>query len=335
MDQQRKPKVFIGSSREAIPIAEGVLENLSPAAQVNPWFAGAFNPGRYTMEDLDKQVQNNDFALFILSTDDVVQIRGKQYASARDNTIFEMGLFMSRLGRERVFFLLPDHIPESVNETAVGGLRTPSDLFGVNALTFEIRSEADEWVQATAAACSTVKRKMRELGCLSELPTINQLARILRLFRTLLKGVPFKPEEENSLQTLSEGIRISYTCPPQFTVKGVTIHSAEQDEWIKQVAGTSNIGTMNRTYPLTANENLGPEDKRILVVDAHLNNRVTMNLHSSSIENEYLICYPLAKKYVLTVHMIGQDTLSSEQLNKIAGLNGQLISSVNDLLGGE
>jgi len=60
-----------------------------------------------------------------------------------------------------------------------------------------------------------------------------------------------------------------------------------------------------------------------------------MNLHSSSIENEYLICYPLAKKYVLTVHMIGQDTLSSEQLNKIAGLNGQLISSVNDLLGGE
>ncbi|MVO98421.1 TIR domain-containing protein [Paenibacillus lutrae] len=333
MDPQLKPKVFIGSSREAIPIAEGVLENLAPVAQVNPWFAGTFNPGRYTMEDLDKQVKSSDFALFILATDDVVQIRGKQYAAARDNTIFEMGLFMSQLGRERVFFLLPDHVPENVHDADVEGLRTPSDLFGMNALTYEIRRSDEQWVPATAAACSSIKRKMRELGCLHNGTTVPQLARILRLFRTLLKGVPFEPDDA-SLQTLSEGIRLSYTCPAQFTVKGVTVHLAGETT-ITQVAGTSGIGMKNRTYPLQANDHLQPGDKRILVVDAHLNNRVTMHLHSSSIENEYLVCYPVARKYALTVHMIGQATLSAAQLNDMTEVNGQLISSINDLLGGE
>ncbi len=40
--------------------------------------------------------------------DDVVNFRGENRPAVRDNVLFELGLAMGRLGRERVFYMLPE-----------------------------------------------------------------------------------------------------------------------------------------------------------------------------------------------------------------------------------
>jgi hypothetical protein len=65
MTANRKPNVFIGCSREAIPYARAVSSHLEYYAQVNPWYAGVFNANEYTMEALERELAANDFAIFI------------------------------------------------------------------------------------------------------------------------------------------------------------------------------------------------------------------------------------------------------------------------------
>lgn len=57
-----KPNVFIGSSREAIGIANGIQAQINRYAQVTPWYAGAFEGNDYTIESLEKQFRRNDLS---------------------------------------------------------------------------------------------------------------------------------------------------------------------------------------------------------------------------------------------------------------------------------
>jgi predicted nucleotide-binding protein len=47
-----------------------------------------------------------DFAILVLTPDDLTQSRGKQQPSPRDNVVFELGLFIGALGRDRVFMVV-------------------------------------------------------------------------------------------------------------------------------------------------------------------------------------------------------------------------------------
>ncbi|WP_313637865.1 TIR domain-containing protein [Paenibacillus sp.] len=94
-----KPKLFIGSSRESIRYARAIHEQLKRDAEVHPWYANAFRANEYTMEALERNLDESDFAVFVFSPDDVAKIRGKFYYVTRDNTGFEMGLFWARLRR--------------------------------------------------------------------------------------------------------------------------------------------------------------------------------------------------------------------------------------------
>jgi CRP/FNR family cyclic AMP-dependent transcriptional regulator len=55
---------------------------------------------------------------------DTSESRGQSYASPRDNVLFELGLFMGRLGPKRVFI---------VHEADVN-LKLPADLAGIGVL---------------------------------------------------------------------------------------------------------------------------------------------------------------------------------------------------------
>ena len=64
-------------------------------------------PGAYPIEALEGQVNAADFGIALAEPDDLVTSRDRKSATPRDNVIFELGFFMSRLGRHRTILLVP------------------------------------------------------------------------------------------------------------------------------------------------------------------------------------------------------------------------------------
>jgi predicted nucleotide-binding protein len=150
----RKPRLFVGSSRESLRIAGAVQAALDHDLEVTVRHQGIFEPSATTIESLEEALGNFDFALFVFSPDDLTIMRGKKHQTVRDNVIFETGLFAGRLGRKRVFFLVPRGPSQP---------HLPTDLLGVTPLTFEPKRSDETLNAAVGPACeillTTIKKR--------------------------------------------------------------------------------------------------------------------------------------------------------------------------------
>src|ERR1035438_2493612 len=142
-----KPTVFIGSSSEARTLANAVQEGLD-TAECTVWTQGAFNLSEPTIDDLRMMARDRDFAVFVFSPDDITNMRGMVYKTARDNVILESGLFMGRYGRKRVFVIVPKG----------GDLHIPSDLVGLTMADYDPSALSRNPVAALGTACNRIKR---------------------------------------------------------------------------------------------------------------------------------------------------------------------------------
>ena len=116
------PTVFIGSSSEAKRVASYLkdgLDHSGDCGEVTVWTQGVFGVSEYVLDGLEQQASAADFAVLVVTPDDVVASRGTDSPAPRDNVIFEAGLFMGALGRRRTFLVVE------------GRLRLPSDLAGL------------------------------------------------------------------------------------------------------------------------------------------------------------------------------------------------------------
>jgi predicted nucleotide-binding protein len=155
----RKSRVFVGSSVESLHYAYAVQENLDPYdADVKVWPQGVFQISKYSLESLLETLKVHDFGVFVFAADDVVTIRDRQQSSVRDNVIFELGLFMGDLGRERTFVFAPLGVD----------LRLPTDLLGWNIAYYD--PERENHIAALGVACNKVRRAIRQLGNLRDQP---------------------------------------------------------------------------------------------------------------------------------------------------------------------
>lgn len=129
-----KTKLFIISSVESLPIAR-ILEDAfeHDAFNVHLWTAGCFKVANYTLDDLEHEVDSSDFAVAIAHADDVVSARGADWPAPRDNVIFELGLFMGRLGRTRAILMEPRGTD----------VKLPSDLAGVMTIPYKFEKGGD------------------------------------------------------------------------------------------------------------------------------------------------------------------------------------------------
>src|SRR6266446_4279406 len=100
-----RPALFVGSSSEGVEFARAVRAGLERDAEVTVWEEGVFELGQTTIESLTAALGQFDFAVLILTPDDVVRSRSKETSGPRDNVIFELGLFMGKIGRGRTFIL--------------------------------------------------------------------------------------------------------------------------------------------------------------------------------------------------------------------------------------
>lgn len=146
-----KPRVFIGSSAEEIKIVEAIEENLKFDCHCDGWHQGIFEPSTTALESLVLKLGEYDFAIFVFNANDITKIRGSEYNTIRDNVIFETGLFIGKLGREKVFYIAPNDVD----------VHLPTDLFGF------VPERYDEThpniIASVGSACSTIKRRIKEL----------------------------------------------------------------------------------------------------------------------------------------------------------------------------
>lgn len=102
----RQLRLFIGSSNEGADVAYKIQELLDGNCDVTVWKHGVFEPGATGIESLVQALDDYDFAAFVFTPDDLAKIRQKTESIPRDNVVFELGLFLGRLGRDRCFLLL-------------------------------------------------------------------------------------------------------------------------------------------------------------------------------------------------------------------------------------
>ncbi|MET3576107.1 nucleotide-binding protein [Bhargavaea ullalensis] len=326
----RMPRVFIGSSREAQDYVDAIHRQLRYIAEVTPWTAGVFGASRYTLDDLDEQLNSNDFAVFVFAPDDLVISRGEGTYRTRDNTVFEMGMFWGKLKRERVFFLVPNKL--SRNDRDMAGFALPSDFNGLGSLEYEVRDDQN-YIAAVNWACTEIKQRIQELKHYpdpvvlleemdKDLTTMKKIRRFyIRFTKLLIRG------ETRLHDCLFEAIRDSHTCPADYDVIGVGIWTAT-DEGIRYLSGDVGI---DRFYPFSINEDRDEKDK-ILVVDSYLTSKERVVELESSIISAYLVCYPI-NTHMISVHMEGRAKLSLEELRNMLDSNSELIRSVEDILG--
>jgi hypothetical protein len=146
-----KPRVFIASSTEGLSAAYASQENLEHDFEVTVWPQGAFDLTYSALESLCKVVRKMDGAIFVFTADDLVAHRGKQVTKVRDNVIFELGLFIGRIGRDKCFVFQP----KSARDASL-----PSDLSGITPAVYD-DDRADANLQAALGpACNRVRKAL-------------------------------------------------------------------------------------------------------------------------------------------------------------------------------
>tara|TARA_R110002020_G_scaffold346625_5_gene560480 strand:+ start:709 stop:1758 length:1050 start_codon:yes stop_codon:yes gene_type:complete len=147
-----KPKIFIGSSTEQLDIAYIIQENLEYDAHTTVWTQGIFKLSSNALDSLLKSLNDFDFAIFVFHPDDITQIRNESFETVRDNLIFELGLFIGKLGKEKVFFLVPRTIQK---------LHLPTDLLGVTPGTYDNIREDNNLQASLGPFCNQVRKELK------------------------------------------------------------------------------------------------------------------------------------------------------------------------------
>ena len=151
-----RAKIFIASSSEGLKITNaicrGLERELGSAAQVEPW-SRKFDLSATYIESLEAAVEQADFAIMVLSPDDITTSRKLKSLAPRDNVIFELGLFMGSLGRERCYMVRQDN----------SQLKIPSDLLGIKSASFR-PSRNGNWRAAIEPVCTLIAERIARLG---------------------------------------------------------------------------------------------------------------------------------------------------------------------------
>lgn len=153
-----KPKLFIGSSTEGLNVAYAIQENLKFAAEGTVWTQRVFNLSESSLESLITILDNSDFGIFVFTPDDYIKIRGKKDLTVRDNVLFELGLFIGRLGRNRCYIVVPDN----------KDFHLPTDLIGLTPGKYEATRTDNNLEAATGSVSNKIRENIVKLGCISK-----------------------------------------------------------------------------------------------------------------------------------------------------------------------
>jgi len=149
-----QPVIFIASSSEGLEVAQRIKKKFDVDPFItNIWTDGVFKPSSTAIEDLVNSLENSDYAIIVITPDDIVTSRSITKSSPRDNVLFEFGLFIGSLGRERTFF---------IHEKGLD-IKIPSDLLGVNGIIYN-PGKKNSINQRITPCIEIIRKRINELG---------------------------------------------------------------------------------------------------------------------------------------------------------------------------
>ena len=149
-----KIRVFLISSAESLDVARIIQNALAyDDFTVTVWTDGVFKVANYLLESLENEMDNSDFGIAIAHADDITQYRGQEWPAPRDNVLFELGLFMGRLGKKRAILMEPRD----------QGVKLPSDLTGITTILYRFEKGKDA-ASLMAPACNLLRDHILSLG---------------------------------------------------------------------------------------------------------------------------------------------------------------------------
>jgi Predicted nucleotide-binding protein containing TIR-like domain len=150
-----RPTIFIGSSSEQLQTARALREKLSTRADAVVWNEYPWSLGESVFANLLNAADGFDFAVFVFAGDDLATIRNSSVSTVRDNVVFELGLFLGKMGKERAWWLSPE---------GSASPHTLTDLEGIVHLTYASPTGADSssfqrsLLRASDEICTQIKR---------------------------------------------------------------------------------------------------------------------------------------------------------------------------------
>lgn len=190
----QRPTIFIGSSVEGLEIAEAIQLNLDHKCQVTIWSQGVFGLSHGTLESLVENLNRYDFAVLVLTSDDLSISREQVKQSPRDNVLLEMGMFIGAIGRRRTFIVYDRTVD----------MKLPTDLAGVTPATYAPHDDGN--LQASlGSVCTQIKHAINDIGSRtkSELTSVIELGESFLIMADLLGN----PVNQFMIQMFETGAR--------------------------------------------------------------------------------------------------------------------------------
>jgi hypothetical protein len=174
-----RPRIFVGSSREAIDVCRAIQGELDDDFDVTVWDQDIFRLSYGALDSLLDALDSSDAGVFVLRPDDLTESRGESSPTVRDNVTFELGMFIGRLGRDRTFMLTPAH----------STVRLPSDLIGLTTARYDAdRFYSGQRRAAVGPACTKIRDALRSIQ-LRKTEEPRSQARLDRAMRRMSKDL--------------------------------------------------------------------------------------------------------------------------------------------------
>lgn len=160
-----KPRIFIGSSSEALDVAQRIKDFFSPDYECFLWTDDVFKNNESFLETLVKSASLFDFGFMVFSADDTGTIRNEHFETPRDNILFEYGLFLGRVGLDRAFIIAEENA------------KIPTDMLGITHTRYKVETDEQGGKEATDSlekGLEKLKKQIDEnlkLGHLGLLPS--------------------------------------------------------------------------------------------------------------------------------------------------------------------
>ncbi|WP_419879447.1 TIR domain-containing protein [Brevibacillus centrosporus] len=327
-----KPKIFIGSSIEGLDVAYAIQENLEYIAEVTVWDQGVFDLSSTAMHDLIDEINHSDFAIFVFHPDDYANIRSHETMVVRDNVIFESGLFIGRLGMERVFLVKPR------GKTGDLPLRIATDLAGITIGSYQDDRMDGRLKAALGPFCNQVRKKVQELGPIASVDLYQKFKKLESFSRFMYYLVRYSKHTKHSYSQILSAFLAELETTPLFSKKGTTLFRLDNEKACFSQIGSSGV-VNSEPLSFTLDHNKSNPDEPSFVVHAFENGWGLFQKGKRLGETEYLYTRRIADNFVISIHFLTDQTLAEDEVEQfdavIYNLNKDIFDSFHVFLKGE